>query len=213
VACLVGASRPPLSAPLAHSCRPELPELLASKFSHPQRAPAPCARVGCAAQAVFDLPRRMRAALEEDALETAVEFYADAQPLLSKFGHRGALRAVAADAEAAARDVGAVLKRRLAERRGDGAERAVLLLRRLGEGDDTLQARPPLGGGGARFAGGRGPGERKGGAPAGRLDAAGEAVGGEPASWRLRRPGHTLTGTHKHIHTYTHTNDTQMTHK
>lgn len=80
----------------------------------------------------------MRAALEEGALDSAVDFYADAQPLLRKYGHRGALRAVAAEAEAAAREVGAVLKRRLAERRDD-AERAVLLLRRLGEGDESLQ--------------------------------------------------------------------------
>ncbi|KAI8471413.1 MAG: hypothetical protein J3K34DRAFT_520636 [Monoraphidium minutum] len=87
---------------------------------------------------VFDLPRRMRAALEEGALDSAVEFYADAQPILQKYGHRGALAAAKAGAEAAARDAGAELKRRLAERRDD-AERAVLLLRRLGEGDESLQ--------------------------------------------------------------------------
>jgi hypothetical protein len=87
---------------------------------------------------VFDLPRRMGAVLEEDALDSAVEFHADAQPLLTKYGHRGAFRGVVAEAEAAARDVGAVLKRRLAERRGD-TERAVLLLQRLGEGDESLQ--------------------------------------------------------------------------
>lgn len=89
-------------------------------------------------QALFDLPRRMRAALEEGALETAVDFYSEAQPLLAKYGGRGTLKAVAAEAEAAARDAGAALKRALAERRDD-AERAVLLLRRLGEGDESLQ--------------------------------------------------------------------------
>lgn len=30
-------------------------------------------------QAVFELPKRMRAALEEDVLDTAVSFYAEAQ--------------------------------------------------------------------------------------------------------------------------------------
>jgi hypothetical protein len=80
----------------------------------------------------------MRAALEEDALDSAVEFYADAQPLLTKYGSKPALKLVAAEAEAAAREAGAVLKRRLAERRDD-AERAVLLLRMLGEGDESLQ--------------------------------------------------------------------------
>jgi len=87
----------------------------------------------------------MRAALEEDALDSAVEFYADAQPLLAKYGGRGAFRPVALEAEAAAKEIGAALKRRLAERRDD-AERSVLLLRRLGEGDEGLQVR---GGGGA----------------------------------------------------------------
>ena len=84
----------------------------------------------------------MRAALEEGALEAAVDFYADAQPLLAKHGGGGALRTVKAEADAAARDAGAALKRRLAlaERRAGGgdAERAVLLLRRLGEGDASL---------------------------------------------------------------------------
>ncbi len=43
-------------------------------------------------QAVFELPKRMKAALEEDALGTAVDFYAEALPLLKKYGHRGTFR-------------------------------------------------------------------------------------------------------------------------
>lgn len=43
-------------------------------------------------QAVFDLPSRMRAAVEEDALDTAVSFYAEAQPLLKKYAHRSAFK-------------------------------------------------------------------------------------------------------------------------
>jgi hypothetical protein len=56
-------------------------------------------------QAVFDLPGRMQAALEEDALGAAVGFYSEALPLLRKYGHRGAFRGIAAEADAAARQV------------------------------------------------------------------------------------------------------------
>eukprot|EP00879_Flechtneria_rotunda_P017668 GHRR01018520.1.p1 GENE.GHRR01018520.1~~GHRR01018520.1.p1 ORF type:complete len:521 (+),score=214.76 GHRR01018520.1:269-1831(+) len=95
-------------------------------------------------QAVFDLPSRMKAALEMDALESAVSFYAEAQPLLRKYGHKGAFRGIAADSEAAARRLSATLKCQLAERKGD-AEQVVLLLRQLGEGDVTLQEKYLLG--------------------------------------------------------------------
>eukprot|EP00882_Tetradesmus_deserticola_P018082 GHRQ01019405.1.p1 GENE.GHRQ01019405.1~~GHRQ01019405.1.p1 ORF type:complete len:261 (+),score=100.78 GHRQ01019405.1:160-942(+) len=89
-------------------------------------------------QAVFDLPGRMQAALEEDALGAAVGFYSEVLPLLRKYGHRGAFRGIAAEADAAARQVSAALKRCLAERKDD-TEHVVLLLRKLGEADDTLQ--------------------------------------------------------------------------
>ena len=39
-------------------------------------------------QAVFDLPRRLRSAIERGALELAVGYYADAAPLLRRFGHK-----------------------------------------------------------------------------------------------------------------------------
>ncbi len=39
-------------------------------------------------QAVFDLPRRVRTALEQDAVEIAVEHYAEAAPLLKRYGHK-----------------------------------------------------------------------------------------------------------------------------
>lgn len=92
----------------------------------------------CVAQAVFDLPSRMQAALDEDALDSAVSFYAEALPVLRKYGHKGAFRGVAVQADAAAKQVSTALKRRLAERK-DETEHVVLLLRQLGEGDDTLQ--------------------------------------------------------------------------
>lgn len=97
---------------------------------------------GCL-QAVFDLPAQMKAAIEEDALDSAVSFYAEALPLLRKYGHKGAFRGIAADSEAAAKEVSVALKRRLTERKDD-TEQVVLLLRKLGEGDDTLQVQPVL---------------------------------------------------------------------
>lgn len=72
----------------------------------PRHQSVPCLPA-CAAflQAVFDLPGRMQAALEEDALGAAVGFYSEALPLLRKYGHRGAFRGIAAEADAAARQV------------------------------------------------------------------------------------------------------------
>lgn len=91
-------------------------------------------------QAVFDLPKRMRAALAEDALASAVSFYAEARPLLRKFGHRGSFKSIAAEADAVARDISAALKKQLTDKRQQtDTEQCVLLLRKLGEADDTLQ--------------------------------------------------------------------------
>ncbi|GAX77837.1 hypothetical protein CEUSTIGMA_g5279.t1 [Chlamydomonas eustigma] len=89
-------------------------------------------------QAVFDLPKKMRAALEGDMLETAVSFYAEAQPLLQKYGNRGTFRQISSDSDLVAREISQLLKRRLTERK-DSEEQCVLLLRKLGEPDDTLQ--------------------------------------------------------------------------
>eukprot|EP00983_Pelagomonas_calceolata_P096868 1158181-Pelagomonas_calceolata.AAC.3 len=62
-----------------------------------------------AVQVVFDLPKRMRAALEEDVMDTAVGFYAEALPLLKKFGHRGALRQVASQSDLVAKEIAQVV--------------------------------------------------------------------------------------------------------
>jgi hypothetical protein len=64
----------------------------------------------CHLQAVFDLPKRMRAALEEDVLDTAVSFYAEAQPLLRKYGGRGGatFRQIAADSDQVAKEISQV---------------------------------------------------------------------------------------------------------
>ncbi|PNH08814.1 Vacuolar protein sorting-associated protein 51 [Tetrabaena socialis] len=89
-------------------------------------------------QTVFELPRKMRAALEEDALDTAVGLYAEAQPLLHKYGGRGTFKVIALESDFVAQEISQLLKKRLTERKDD-AEQCVLLLRKLGEPDDTLQ--------------------------------------------------------------------------
>lgn len=44
--------------------------------------------LACHPQAVFDLPRKLRAAIDREALEVAADAYADAAPLLRKYGHK-----------------------------------------------------------------------------------------------------------------------------
>ena len=39
-------------------------------------------------QAVYDLPRKLRAAIDRQAYEVAADCYADALPLLKKYGHK-----------------------------------------------------------------------------------------------------------------------------
>ena len=39
-------------------------------------------------QAVFELPKRLKIAIEQGALEVAVNSYADAAPLLKKYAHK-----------------------------------------------------------------------------------------------------------------------------
>lgn len=39
-------------------------------------------------QAVFDLPKRLHTALEQGAVEIAVNAFADAAPLLKRYGHK-----------------------------------------------------------------------------------------------------------------------------
>ena len=39
-------------------------------------------------QAIFDLPKMLRTALEQGAVEIAVNAFADAAPLLKRYGHK-----------------------------------------------------------------------------------------------------------------------------
>lgn len=50
----------------------------------------------------------MRAALEEDALDAAVSFYAEAQPLLKRWGGRGTFKQIAAESDAVAKEISVV---------------------------------------------------------------------------------------------------------
>ena len=59
---------------------------------------------------MFDLPKRMRAALEEDVLDTAVSFYAEAQPLLKKYGSRVTFRQIIHDSDQVAKEIAQVGK-------------------------------------------------------------------------------------------------------
>ncbi|KAK9817324.1 hypothetical protein WJX74_004288 [Apatococcus lobatus] len=89
-------------------------------------------------QAVFDLPRRVRTALEQDAVEIAVDHYAEAAPLLKRYGHKGAIRRVAEEVDALARELSKRLKARLMTQRDDAAD-TIKLIRRLGEPVESLQ--------------------------------------------------------------------------
>lgn len=59
-------------------------------------------------QTVFELPRKMRAALDEDALDTAVGLYAEAQPLLHKYGGRGTFKVIALESDFVAQEISQV---------------------------------------------------------------------------------------------------------
>lgn len=57
---------------------------------------------------MFDLPKKMRAALEEDALDAAVSLYAEAQPLLHKYGGKGTFRMIAVESDFVAQEISQV---------------------------------------------------------------------------------------------------------
>ena len=68
----------------------------------------------------------MRAALEEDALDAAVSLYAEAQPLLHKYGAKSTFKAIAVEADFVAQEIsqvgraGAVAPQGSCCRRGGG---------------------------------------------------------------------------------------------
>ncbi|CAL8469580.1 g9121 [Coccomyxa elongata] len=89
-------------------------------------------------QAVFDLPRRLSTALDQGALEIAADAYADAAPLLKRYGHKGAFRKVAVEANACAKELTGTLKQRMLHHKEEAAE-CIQMLRKLGEPVESLQ--------------------------------------------------------------------------
>ena len=61
-------------------------------------------------QAVFDLPKRLRVCLDQNAVALAVKYYAAAAPLLDKYGEEGAFIGVKEEADACLAEITAKLK-------------------------------------------------------------------------------------------------------
>lgn len=59
----------------------------------------------------------MRAALEDDALDAAVGLYAEAQPLLHKYGGRGSFKVIALESDFVAQEISQVGARSIGGRR------------------------------------------------------------------------------------------------
>lgn len=89
-------------------------------------------------QSVFDLPKKMRSALEVGALHVAVAQHAQVAAVLRAYGHKGSFRKVAAESEALAREVAERLKARMIDRPEEAAE-CLQLMQRLGEPTEHLQ--------------------------------------------------------------------------
>ncbi|KAI3430892.1 hypothetical protein D9Q98_009301 [Chlorella vulgaris] len=89
-------------------------------------------------QGVFDLPRKLRAAIERQAFEVAADAYADAAPLLKKYGHKGAFKRVAGEVEACGRELAGILRRQLLAQPDQAAE-CIQLIAKLGEPTESLQ--------------------------------------------------------------------------
>ncbi|KAA6417142.1 MAG: hypothetical protein FRX49_12897 [Trebouxia sp. A1-2] len=89
-------------------------------------------------QAIFDLPKRLHTALEQGAVEIAVDAFAEAAPLLKRYGHKGAFRQVAVEADACAKDLTQILKQRMVTQKDEAAE-CIQMVRKLGEPIESLQ--------------------------------------------------------------------------
>ena len=110
-------------------------------------------------QAAFDLPGRLRACVETNALASGVEYYVAARPLLVKYGDEGAFVGIKRESDAVAAVVKEKLKRGMAtaaERAKKRAERKRLLAAKAiaeedggDEGAEEEKTTPAAGGGGA----------------------------------------------------------------
>lgn len=91
-------------------------------------------------QVVIDLPKRLKIARTEQAFGIAVDSYCEAAPLLKKYGHQGALRAVASDSKQEIKEIAHELEKRLMDPDVD-PEECVKLLSRVDHNPDDLQVR------------------------------------------------------------------------
>ncbi|KAK9806582.1 hypothetical protein WJX73_004732 [Symbiochloris irregularis] len=89
-------------------------------------------------QAVFELPKQLKVAIDAGALEVAVNSYADAAPLLKRYGHKGAFRKVAAESGECAKRLTALLRQRLVQNNDEAAE-CIQMVRKLGGPIESLQ--------------------------------------------------------------------------
>lgn len=94
-------------------------------------------------QVVIDLPKRLKIARTEEAFGIAVDTYCEAAPLLKKYGHQGALRAVASDSKQEIMKIASELEKRLMDPDID-PEECVRLLSRVDHNPDDLQVRIPV---------------------------------------------------------------------
>ncbi|KFM26431.1 Vacuolar protein sorting-associated protein 51-like protein [Auxenochlorella protothecoides] len=90
-------------------------------------------------QAVYELPKKIRAALDSGKLEVAVDAHADVLPLLRAHGHKGALRRVAAEIEGLARETLALVKSRMAADPGTASD-CIQAMARMGQPPEELEA-------------------------------------------------------------------------
>ncbi|KAL6774175.1 hypothetical protein ACKKBG_A24035 [Auxenochlorella protothecoides x Auxenochlorella symbiontica] len=90
-------------------------------------------------QAVYELPKKIRAALDSGKLEVAVDAHADVLPLLRAHGHKGALRRVAAEIEGLARETLALVKSRMAADPGTASD-CIQAMACMGQPPEELEA-------------------------------------------------------------------------
>ncbi|GAB4820337.1 hypothetical protein N2152v2_007383 [Parachlorella kessleri] len=89
-------------------------------------------------QGVFDLPKKLRAAIDKGAYEVAVDSYAEVSPLLKKYGHKAAFKRVSQEVEACVRELSATLRRQLPAKPDEVAE-SIQMIAKLGEPTESLQ--------------------------------------------------------------------------
>eukprot|EP00887_Chlorella_sp_A99_P007202 scaffold2.g7202.t1 len=89
-------------------------------------------------QGVFELPRKLRAAVDASAYDVAVDAYAEVVPLLQAYGHKGAFKKVTSEVAACVEELTSILRQQLIARPDTAAE-CVARLSKLGAPIEPLQ--------------------------------------------------------------------------